>query len=242
MNNKKLIKIKNDIVQWLKQEVRAANAKGVIFGLSGGIDSAVVAALSKEAFGKNALGVMMPIESDPDDEIDARLVAEHLHLEIQLVDLTSTFLEMMKVNPSINHELAISNVKPRLRMTELYLLGQAKGYLVLGATNLSEFTIGYFTKHGDTGSDLMPIVDLTKKEVYELAEYYKIPERIINKPPSAGLIKNQVDEEEFGFSYDVLDKYIEYNTGDPKIIEKIENMKNKSQHKKKFTKLFKRNR
>lgn len=240
MEDKNIINIKNGIVRWMKERVENAGAKGVIFGLSGGIDSAIVAALSKEAFGKNALGIMMPIESDPEDEIDARLVADHLDLEIQLVDLTPTFLEMMKANPSIDHELAISNVKPRLRMTELYLLGQAKNYLVLGATNLSEFTVGYFTKHGDTGSDLMPIVDLTKREVYQLAEYYNIPEKIIKKAPSAGLLEDQVDEEEFDFSYDELDNYIENGIGNKSTIEKIESMKKRSQHKKEFTKLYKK--
>ncbi|NMB09615.1 MAG: NAD+ synthase [Tissierellia bacterium] len=232
-------KIKDDIVKWLKMEVENANAKGVVFGLSGGIDSAVVAGLSKEAFGEDALGIIMPINSNPDDKKDALLVADSLNLNIEEIDLTSTFNEYLNNIEQFNNKLAISNIKPRLRMITLYYYAQSKNYLVLGCSNLSEFLTGYFTKYGDSGSDLMPIADLVKTDVWELAKVLNIPEKIINKKPSAGLWENQTDEDEMGVTYRELDSYILGKEISDESRNKITKMINKSKHKRSFAKIYK---
>ena len=136
--------------------------------------------------------------------------------------------------------MAYANIKPRLRMTTLYYYAQLKKYLVAGTGNKSEFTVGYFTKYGDSGSDLMPLVDFTKKEIYELAKYLGVPDKIIQKPPSAGLFENQTDEDEMGFSYDDLEKFINNEKIDSNIEEKIKRMVKISEHKRNFAKSFRR--
>lgn len=231
--------IKEEIVNWLKNEVKSANADGVVFGLSGGIDSAVVAGLSKEAFGNDALGIIMPINSNPDDKKDALLVAKSLNLKTTEVDLTNTFNEYLSSVEEFNNNLAISNIKPRLRMMTLYYYGQSNNYLVLGCSNLSEFLTGYFTKYGDSGSDLMPIADLVKTDIWELAKVLNIPEKIINKKPTAGLWENQTDEEEMGVRYNELDKYILGGDVSEEAKNKIEKMINNSKHKRSFAKIYK---
>ncbi len=135
--------------------------------------------------------------------------------------------------------MALANIKPRLRMTTLYYYAQNLGYLVLGPSNKSEFTVGYFTKHGDSGVDLLPIASFTKTQVRDLARELKIPNIIIEKPPTAGLWENQTDEKEMGFGYDVLDKYIETKTGPEDIVEKIEHMNRISEHKRNMPPIFK---
>lgn len=233
------ISIKDEIIDWLKEEVKKANCKGVVFGLSGGIDSAVVAGLSYEAFGKDALGIIMPIDSNPEDEEDALLVANSLKLNTEIVDLTSTYKEFLSKVKSFENKLSLANIKPRLRMMTLYYYAQSNNYLVLGCSNLSELLTGYFTKYGDSGSDLLPIANLTKTQVWEISKVLNIPEKIINKKPSAGLWDNQTDEDEMGFSYEVLDSYIMGNTINKDLEVKISNMKKNSEHKRNFAKIFK---
>lgn len=229
-------KIVEELVKWLQNSVKEANCKGVVYGLSGGVDSAVVAGLCKLAFGDNALAVMMPINSLKSDETDARLVVDKFSLNVEKVDLSNTFSEMKNVFEKGDNSMAYANIKPRLRMTTLYYYAQLKGYLVIGTSNKSEFTVGYFTKYGDSGSDLMPLVDFTKKEIYELAKYLEIPDKIIQKPPSAGLFENQTDEDEMGFSYDDLEKYINNKPLQNEIKIKIEKMIKISEHKRCFAK------
>ncbi|MCI5997969.1 MAG: NAD(+) synthase [Peptoniphilaceae bacterium] len=229
-------KIVEELVKWLQNSVKEANCKGVVYGLSGGVDSAVVAGLCKLAFGDNALAVMMPINSLESDETDARLVVDKFSLNVEKVDLSNTFSEMKNVFEKGDNSMAYANIKPRLRMTTLYYYAQLKGYLVIGTSNKSEFTVGYFTKYGDSGSDLMPLVDFTKKEIYELAKYLEIPDKIIQKPPSAGLFENQTDEDEMGFSYDDLEKYINNKPLQNEIKIKIEKMIKISEHKRCFAK------
>lgn len=125
-------------------------------------------------------------------------------------------------------------------MTTLYYYAQIKRYLVAGTSNKSEFTVGYFTKHGDSGVDILPIVDLLKEEVFELARYLNIPEIIINKPPSAGLWEDQTDEKEMGFSYNELDVYIRTGEAKDSIKERIEAMYYRSEHKRKFPHMYTR--
>jgi len=232
--------IVDNLVEWLRDSVKEANCKGIVYGLSGGVDSAVIAALSKLAFGDESLAIMMPINSSFEDEIDAKLVIDKFNLNAIKVDLSRTYSEFVEVVEKGGNQMAYANVKPRLRMTTLYYYAQLKGYLVVGTSNKSEFTVGYFTKYGDSGSDLMPLVDFTKKEIFELARYLEIPDKIIQKPPSAGLFEDQTDEDEMGFTYNDLEKYINNEKIDERIEEKINRMVKISEHKRNFAKGFRR--
>lgn len=232
--------IVDNLVEWLRDSVKEANCKGIVYGLSGGVDSAVIAALSKLAFGDESLAIMMPINSSFEDEIDAKLVIDKFNLNAIKVDLSRTYSEFVEVVEKGGNQMAYANVKPRLRMTTLYYYAQLKGYLVVGTSNKSEFTVGYFTKYGDSGSDLMPLVDFTKKEIFELARYLEIPDKIIQKPPSAGLFEDQTDEDEMGFTYNDLEKYINNEKIDERIEEKINRMAKISEHKRNFAKGFRR--
>lgn len=228
-----------DLVMWLKNKVGDAGADGLIFGLSGGIDSAVMAGLAKLAFPNNSLGLIMPCHSDDRDEEDAILVADALKLETLKVDLTQTYDTLLaSCSLDKNNSLAKSNIKPRLRMTSLYYYGQSLNYLVAGPTNKSEFITGYYTKHGDSGVDILPLVDFIKSEIYELAEALNIPKKIIERVPSAGLWEDQSDEEEMGFSYESLEKYIKGEELDDRLREKIDSMYRRSSHKRSYPSKF----
>lgn len=220
-----------DIALWLRKTVEDAKSKGVVFGLSGGIDSAVIAGISKIAFPKTSLGLIIPIHSNPKDEEDGLIVAKSLELDVQKVDLSRTYDELIKASFFGENHLAKNNIKPRLRMTTLYYYAQELGYLVLGSSNKSEYHIGYFTKWGDTGSDIMPLVDFTKTEVFQMAKILNIPKEIINKKPSAGLWEGQTDEDEMGFSYEILDSIIENKPLNEDFVEDINNKNKNSNHK-----------
>lgn len=219
-----------EIVKWMQEVVSQAKGKGLVFGLSGGIDSAVIAGLAKKAFPNDSLGILMPIHSIDEDEEDAILVAEALKLKTKKVDLTKTFDTLLESSFESKNKMAKSNIKPRLRMTTLYYYAQDLGYLVAGPSNASEYYIGYLTKHGDTGADLFPLINFVKSEVVELAKVLNIPDKVIYKKPSAGLYLGQTDELELGFSYDELDKVIKEDYVGPNR-EKIDHMHTISQHK-----------
>lgn len=244
MNYEFLIK---DISDWIYTRVLEANCEGVVFGLSGGVDSAVIAGLSKLAFPQNSLGIIMPCHSDIDDEIDARLVSESLNLDTEYVNLSKTFDCLIEASKeasnftSKNKKLALANIKPRLRMTTLYYYAQNLNYLVLGPTNKSEFMMGYFTKHGDSSVDLLPIADLLKRDIFKIAKLLNIPQKILNKKPSAGLWEEQSDEDEMGFSYELLDSYISDDSTsiDDSIKKKIDSMYYSSRHKRTYPPIYK---
>ena len=215
------------IAGWLRDQATAANARGFILGMSGGIDSAVVARLCQMAMPDRVLGVVMPCHSHPDDELDAMLAAESSKLPIVRVDLSAAYDALtLDITAATSAErgqgfspdpartkLALANIKPRLRMTTLYTIGTAAGLLVTGTGNRSEITIGYYTKHGDGGVDLLPIAALVKREVRELARELDVPARIIDKAPTAGLWAGQTDEGEMGFTYDELERFIDGGAG-----------------------------
>lgn len=226
-------KVIDEAVKWIKSTVEEAGAKGVVFGLSGGIDSAVVAALCKKAFPENSLGVIMPCYSNPIDEEHALLVADALKLETKKVVLNDAFVAMKAVLgvQESDPRLAVANIKSRLRMITLYYNAGVNNYLVAGTGNKSELTIGYFTKYGDGGVDFMPLTSFVKKEVVELAYKLNIPDIVITKPPTAGLWENQTDEQEMGMSYEELDNYILTGKGSEHISSKVEGMHKRSAHK-----------
>lgn len=229
-----------ELTIWLQKKVEGANAKGVVFGLSGGIDSAVMAGIAKAAFPNNSIGVMMPCHSDPIDEEHGILVAKALDLKTMKVDLSNSFDILLKsIELEKKSKLAISNLKPRLRMTTLHYIAQTNNYLVVGPTNRSEYVTGYFTKYGDSAVDLLPLASFVKSEIRELGKSLNIPEIIIEKPPTAGLWKNQTDEEEMGFGYDVLDEYIITGEGPEDIKSKVDRMYSISEHKRNYPPIFK---
>jgi len=192
-----------NIVAWIQSKIKDTGAKGVIVGLSGGVDSSCVAVLCKKAFPNNTLGIIMPCFSNQKDLEHAQLVTQKFDIPHEIIELTEPFeklyskIEKKEYNETENN-LAISNLKPRLRMCALYYYANKLNYLVVGTDNKSESMIGYFTKYGDGGVDILPIADLFKKDVKELAKQLNIPEIIINKEPSAGLWTGQTDIEEIG--------------------------------------------
>jgi NAD+ synthase len=199
---------------WLHDTITASGGNGAVFGLSGGLDSAVVAALCKQAFPHHSLGLVMPCGSDPADADDALLTAGHFGIASCTIDLTETFRTFTReLHDSCSEvptddRLTVANIKPRLRMTTLYAFANHLGYRVVGTGNASELAIGYFTKYGDGGVDLLPLGNLPKTRVRELARHLGVPERIIDKPPSAGLWQGQTDEGEMGFTYEELDGWL----------------------------------
>lgn len=201
------MRISERISSWIREQVEGAGAAGIVLGISGGIDSAVVAVLAKKAMGDHVLGLIMPCHSRPEDEGDALLVADTFGIRRERVDLSPVYDVFLKQLPEAG-ELCKANLKPRLRMATLYYYANKLNYLVAGTGNKSEILVGYFTKYGDGGVDLLPIGDLTKTQVRKLAEQLKIPKKIIDRPPSAGLWSGQTDEEEMNISYEDLDKII----------------------------------
>lgn len=240
MSNMNYEKLRDDLVIWLRERAQEAHAKGFIFGLSGGIDSAVVAGLAKRVFPENSLGLIMPCDSIDDDKNDALKIAKSLNLEVKVVDLTNTYNELLKASFTSENKLARSNIKPRLRMTTLYYYGQDLGYLVVGPSNGSEWYVGYSTKYGDSGADIYPIANILKTDIFKLAKALDLPDFIIEKKPSAGLWKGQSDESEMGFTYEVLDSYIRgEKIPEEEIKKKIDGMHNRSNHKRMPVPMFK---
>jgi len=237
--------LSKDIALWIKNELKKSGAKGIVLGLSGGIDSAVVAVVSKIAVGDNVLGVIMPCHSDPDDERCARLVAEKFSIKTDKVDLSALYDEFVTIVKT-DDKLTLANVKPRLRMVTLYSFANKLNYLVAGTGNKSEATVGYFTKHGDGGVDLLPIGSLLKTEVRALAKELKIPDEIILRHPSAGLWQGQTDEGELGITYENLDKAIiaietgKKGTVPQEVVDKVKRLYKASEHKRTPIPVFKR--
>ncbi|MBN2831621.1 MAG: NAD+ synthase [Candidatus Omnitrophica bacterium] len=220
--------MKAKIVSWIRRQVKATGAKGIVLGLSGGIDSAVVAALSCQAIGtKNVLALFLPCNSNRQDLKDAKLVAKKLKLKTRIVDLSKVYNNLLRVLPGAS-DLAKSNLKPRLRMAVLYYFANKLNYLVSGTGNKSELSVGYFTKFGDGGADILPIAGLFKKQVRALAKELKIPEPVISKAPTAGLWHGQTDEGEMGITYSELDdilKRMENNTKQAAPLNKVNKVK-----------------
>jgi len=224
------------LVSWIRDEVTSGGCRGVIIGMSGGVDSSVVVVLCKRAFPDNTLGVMMPCYSNPDDKAHAKAVAEKFDIPTAEVVLNEIYSNLLAKLPDFKadallKQLAQANLKPRLRMLTLYYIANQLRYMVAGSSNRSEVTVGYFTKYGDGGVDIMPLGNMVKGQVRELARYLDIPEAIIDKPPSAGLWEGQTDEAEMGVSYEALDGFILTGEASEEVREKIKAMMASSAHK-----------
>jgi NAD+ synthase len=201
-----------EIIEFIQNYLSEAHSEGYVLGLSGGVDSSLVAALTKKAVGKDKLMcIMMPIESHPDDLNDAIKLATSLDLNYMVVDGTKAYHELKEQFSSLGENLdtaTLSNLKVRIRMTILYAYAQAHKSLVLGTDNWDERYTGYFTKFGDGAADLLPIAHLTKAEVVELAKILGVPKELAERTPSAGLFAGQTDETEMGVTYKDLDAYL----------------------------------
>lgn len=225
-------KIVDTIIAWLTDQIKISHIKGFVLGVSGGLDSAVCAALVKKV-SDNSLGLILPIESSVEDCDDAALVASTFGLRTEYIDLTSVYTSMIKLLPG-NDRVAQGNIKARLRMVALYYYANIHSYLVCGTGNKTELTLGYFTKFGDGASDVLPIGDLYKYQVREIARDLGVPAKIIEKVPSAGLWLGQTDEQEIGFSYSEMDSTLKAihecrATGD--CAQKLQEMIERSEHK-----------
>jgi len=226
-----------DITGWIRTQVEAGGASGVVLGLSGGIDSAVTAALAARALPGSVLGAILPCDSHPRDARDARLAADAFRIETTEIDLTPAWETLAAALPE-GSPLATANLKPRLRMIALYHLAATRNYLVCGCGNRSELAIGYFTKYGDGGVDLLPIAGLYKTQVRQLATELRVPTPIIERPPTAGLWDGQTDEGEMGLTYTELDAALAIildgapaGGPDPTVVERVREMIRRSAHK-----------
>jgi NAD+ synthase len=252
--------MRRTLVDWIREQVEGAKMRGVIFGLSGGVDSAVVCGLASEAIGADrCLGVIMPAESQPEDARLAREVAAAFGVRAIEVDLSDTVgglrallhrhvdaarsaahgvgTGVTETSPAAGTQtpqerLAQANLKPRLRMITLYFYANLLDYLVVGTGNKAEFTLGYFTKWGDGAADVFPLADLTKTEVWALARDVGVPRDVVERAPSAGLWSGQTDEEEMGLRYVQIDRYLTTGTsGDRAVDAEIERRNRNSRHK-----------
>jgi len=227
---------------WIRETVASAKAQGVIFGNSGGKDSALVAILCKMAarsphgYPFDLLGVMMPCGSTVNYGADidhAKALASAFEIENIMVDLTpcrDALTQQLTKSQNIT-PVALTNINPRLRMTTLYALGQSRGYLVAGTGNKSEYHMGYFTKWGDGAYDFNPIADLLATEVLEFLRFLGAPPELIDKPPSAGLFEGQTDESDMGISYAAIDRYIQTGDASPEDVSIISTRHSQTEHK-----------
>ena len=230
--------IEDEIIEWLQEQVEARNADGALVGLSGGVDSSVVAGLIKKAFGDDSLGVLLPCSGTVNKDVEyAQDAAEAFDLETLTVNIKDAYegiedtfnnIEVDTVSreywpqtkvPTINP--AGQNIITRLRMMTLYNIAEKMNYVVAGTSNKSEIYTGYYTLYGDGATDMRPLGDLYKTEVWELAERIGVPEKIIDRPPTGGLRGEETegDEEEFGIPYEIMDQIHKARVNDDSLDE-----------------------
>jgi len=194
------------ILGFIREQVAGAQAKGVVLGISGGIDSALVGKLCVMALGDdNVQGLFLP--ADKDVNPDSRQVAKYLHIYTNTIPIGKMCQEMAMLTGALD-QIPYGNIKARMRMVCLYAHANKNNMLVAGTGNRSEILTGYFTKYGDGGCDILPIGDLYKTEVWQLSADIGLPTNIINKVPSAELWEGQTDEDELGVGYEKLDRLL----------------------------------
>ena len=224
-------------VAFIKSVLAESGAKGIVFGNSGGKDSALVGILCKAAC-ENTVGIILPCASKRNydrDTADANEVAQKYNIETRSVDLTpvkEAEIEAIKKATTLNYTANL-NMAPRIRMMTLYAIAASENRLVAGTGNRSELYVGYFTKWGDGSCDFNPIADLTVTEIYEFLRYLEAPKAVINKTPSAALFDGQTDETEMGISYAELDSFLFGKDIAEDKKEIIEKLHKSSEHKRK---------
>jgi len=233
MNTEELAK---KLVSWIRDRVLAAGCEGVVMGMSGGLDSSVLAVLCYRAFPQSMLGILMPCYNSQEEVEHAQAVANQFSIPTRTVVLDNVLDALFRVLPDNGvgpnvSRVAKGNLKARLRMLTLYYFANQLKYMVAGSGNWSELSVGYFTKYGDGGVDIMPLGNLVKRQVRELARFLGIPQPIIDKPPSAGLWEGQTDEGELGLSYEELDRYLVTGQANAELRGRIESMIATSNHK-----------
>jgi len=229
-------------VKWIRDILEKSGAKGVVFGSSGGKDSALVGILCRMA-AENTLAVIMPCGSRQNygsDADDAAALSEQFGIKTVTVDLTGVRDNLLcALKPAADARgMAANNIAPRLRMTALYAIGQSMGCLVAGTGNLSERYVGYFTKWGDGACDFNPIGDIPATEVFEYLRYFNAPARIIEKQPSAGLFDGQTDEGEMGVTYAAIDGYLKTKSAGERDKALIEKMHANTAHKRRMPLIY----
>ena len=242
----------NGIIEWLTCKVREAGVQGLVLGISGGIDSAVVGALIKRAFPQQSLGLILPCYSSGEDVADAHMVCDSIGIRKLVINLDdphqmilqgvtnslSGFFSREELNQ--NARITDANLRARLRMSTLYAVANSLQYLVVGTDNAAEVYTGYFTKYGDGGVDLLPLSQFNKREVRALAGSLGIPEKIISKAPSAGLWTGQTDEAEMGVTYAEIDDLLEGKPVPEKARHRMEHLHRISEHKRELPPVYQR--
>jgi NAD+ synthase len=242
------------LVAWLRGLVAGAGAEGLVLGVSGGLDSAVVAGLASQAYPEASLGLFLSCGSAEPDLEDARAVAKTFNLPLKVVELDKVYETILgavgdappnpmsgragpgvgqtPVGPGAQREkLALANLRVRLRAVTWYYHANRLNRLVVGTGNRSELAVGYFTKFGDGAVDLLPLAHLVKAEVRELARHLGVPEPVIARPPTAGLWPGQTDEAEMGLTYELLDRFLLGGEVPPEVASRIRAMGQRSEHK-----------
>lgn len=241
------------LVEFVREEVTKSGFKKVVLGLSGGIDSAIVAFIAAKALGpENVLGIMMPYKSSSKESVEhAKLVIDKLGINSKLIEITPMVDAYFTLEEGISN-MRKGNKMARERMSILYDYSAKEGALVLGTSNKTEILLGYSTQFGDSASALNPIGDLYKTQIWEISRYMGVPGELIDKKPSADLWEGQTDESELGFSYLLADKIL-YSMIDERrtceelieegfdlqIIERIKNKIKFSQYKRKLPVILK---
>lgn len=223
-------KVKDDCVNWIKEFFAANGADcNAVVGISGGKDSSVAAALCVEALGRDrVIGVLMPKGEQHDIDCARRLV-EHLGIksyEINIKDAVEGLMGSMPENLEISTQ-TVTNIPPRIRMTTLYAVSQSVNGRVVNTCNLSEDWVGYSTRYGDAAGDFSPMCNLTVTEVKEIGHLLGLPENLVEKTPIDGLC-GKTDEENLGFTYAVLDKYIRTGVCEDKDTKELIDKKHKA--------------
>jgi len=199
------------VTSFIRHHLEDSGARGIVLGMSGGLDSSLVAKLCADAIGpRNVLGLFLPEKSGSSpDEKDAKAWAKQLGIEFRTIPIGSIVDAAAKqLGVPREDRIGLGNVKARVRMIALYQVARAESRLVIGTGNKSEYAVGYTTKFGDAASDYAPIGDLYKTQVFEMARHLGLPRAILEKVPTAGLWSGQTDEGELGISYDELDRIL----------------------------------
>jgi NAD+ synthase len=229
-------------IRFIRDLAQSSGMRGIVYGNSGGKDSALVGILCKMACA-DTLGLIMPCGAKRNykiDKTDAEAIAAQFNIATRVIDLTPVKDELVRAISGSTRltDMALANISPRLRMAALYVVAASENRLVAGTGNRSEGYMGYFTKWGDGAYDFNPIADLTVTEIYEYLKFLGAPDSVIRKAPSAGLFDGQTDESEMGLTYGCIDRFLlegEANAHDRAVIDKYHVS---SEHKRKMPPVF----